>query len=105
MEETCNLGDMYSYYANSTVNTSGVAGNHRSWNIFICHKNQVPLRDCSLNMIIFMYCYLSTDVKFKFSIKFLTCISQSLRSPINSPTCMMGDGDTIYSAKLYDMIV
>ena len=39
-----------------------------------------------------MCCYLSTDVRFKYSIKFLTCLSQSLMSPINTPS-MMGDGD------------
>ena len=38
-KKTCNLGDMYSYWANSTVNSSGVAGNHRSWNIYLSQKS------------------------------------------------------------------
>ena len=50
-KKTCNLGDMYiSYWANCTVNRSGVAGNHTVFlGIFICHKKQVPLKDCSQN--------------------------------------------------------
>ena len=87
MEETCNLGDMYSYWENSTVNSSAVA------------ENWIVPR----TLIIFMYCYLSIDVRFKYSIKFLTCLSQSLMSPINTP--VMGDGDECQSAKLYDVIV
>ena len=35
IEETCNLGDMYSYWANS----SGVAGNHGSSNIYLSQKS------------------------------------------------------------------
>ena len=35
MEETCNLGDMHSYWANR----SGVAGNHWSWNIYLSQKS------------------------------------------------------------------
>ena len=44
MEETCNLGDTYSYWANSTVNSSGVAGNHRSWNIYLSRKSGTARR-------------------------------------------------------------
>ena len=38
-KKTCNLGEMYSYWANSTVYSSGVAGNHRSWKIYLSQKS------------------------------------------------------------------
>ena len=34
-KKKCNLGEMYSYWANSTVNSSGVAGNHRLENLSV----------------------------------------------------------------------
>ena len=43
-KKTCNLGDMYSYWANSTVNSSGLAGNHRAWNIYLSQKSGTTKR-------------------------------------------------------------
>ena len=35
---------MYSYWANSTVNSSGLAGNHRAWNIYLPQKSGTSKR-------------------------------------------------------------
>ena len=71
MKKKSNLGDMYSYWANSTVNSSGVVGNHRSWNIYVT-KIRHQQRPLFLEHRLFLCGYLSTDVRFKYNIKFLT---------------------------------
>ena len=89
-KRTCNLGEMYSYWANSTVNSSGVAGNHRSWKIYLSQKSGT-IRIVPGTLIIFMCCYLSTDLSQPvFDVVKMSKKSQML--PINTP-CMMGDGD------------
>ena len=81
-KKTCNLGDMYSYWANSTVNSSDVAGNHRSWKIYLSQKSGTTKG-----------LFLEHHWLFLCAVTYLlTCLSQSLMSPINTPS-MMGDGD------------
>ena len=55
-KKTSYLGDMYSYWANSTVNRSGVVVCVEiiGLGIFICHKNQAPPKDCSWNTDYFL---------------------------------------------------
>ena len=66
---------MYSHWENSRVNSSGVAGNHRSWKIYLSQKLGTTNR-------------LSLKQNFRFTHTHME-YNSGMQSPMNTENCVL----------------